>query len=188
MPVDAQNRWMQSSQAPSPASAPLLVTAELPRDVFAWAEGLRRKHFPPARNKVRAHVTLFHALPPSVEDEVRRLLADLARRPPPPARIVGLMPLGGGTAFQIASPALDQIHAELAERLPGVLTAQDRAKRKLHVTVQNKVSGAEAKALQAELAHAWRPDNFAFAGLSLHRYLGGHWADAGTWPFRGAGG
>lgn len=165
--------------------APLLVTAALPRDVFAWAEGLRRKHFPPERNKIRAHVTLFHALPPSVEDEVRRLLVELAQRPPPDARIAGIMPLGGGTAFHIVSPELDAIHAELAERLFTVLTAQDRAKRKLHVTVQNKVGAAEARALQAQLEQASRPDAFAFAGLSLHRYLGGPWEDAGSWPFRG---
>ena len=146
---------------------------------------MRRKHFPPERNKVRAHVTLFHALPPSVEGEVRRMIADLVREPPPPARIVAIMPLGGGTAFHIESPALDAIHAEMVERLHGVLTAQDRARRKLHVTVQNKVSGAQAKALQAELAQAFHPRDFAFAGLSLHRYLGGRWDDAGTWPFRG---
>jgi hypothetical protein len=165
--------------------APLLVTAELPRDVFAWAEGLRRKHFPPERNRVRAHVTLFHALPPSVEPELRRMLADLAAEPPPPATIAGLMPLGGGTAFHILSPALTAIHEEMVERLHGVLTAQDRQRRKLHVTVQNKVTAAEARALQRELAHAWRPQAFAFAGLSLHRYMGGIWEDAGTWPFRG---
>ena len=113
------------------------------------------------------------------------MLADLAREPPPPARIVGLMPLGGGTAFEIASPALQALHAEMVERLHGVLSAQDRGRPKFHVTVQNKVAPAEAKALQAALAEAWRPDAFAFAGLSLHRYLGGLWADAGTWPFRG---
>ena len=166
-------------------NAPLLVTAELPRDVFAWAEGLRRKHFPPERNKVRAHVTLFHALPPSAEGEVRRMLAELASEPPPAARITGLMPLGGGTAFAIASPALDALHAEMVARLHGVLSAPDRARRKLHVTVQNKVTGAEAKALQAELAEAWQPGAFVFAGLSLHRFVEGRWEDAGTWPFRG---
>lgn len=172
----------------SPAKVPLLITAELPRDVFAWVDGLRRRHFPPERNKLRAHVTLFHALPPSVEDEVRRLLAGHARAAPPPARIAGIMPLGGGTAFHIVSEAMSAIHAALAEALHGVLTAQDRAKRKLHVTVQNKVTAAEARALQAELARDFAPRDFAFAGLSLHRYLGGIWEDAGTWPFRGARG
>ena len=167
------------------STAPLLVTAQLPPDVFAWAESLRRAHFPPERNKVRAHVTLFHALPPSAEDEVRRLLARHSAAAPPPARITGLMPLGGGTAFAIDSPALSTIHREMAESLHGVLTAQDRAARKLHVTVQNKVPDAEAKALQEKIARDFRPRAFAFAGLQLHRYLGGRWEDAGTWPFRG---
>ena len=167
------------------ANAPLLVTAQLPPDVFAWADGLRRAHFPPARNKVRAHVTLFNALPPSVEDEVRRLLARHGAAAPPSATITRIMPLGGGTAFAIDSPALSAIHADMVETLHGVLTAQDGGRRKLHVTVQNKVSGTEAKALQAELARDFLPRSFAFAGLELHRYLGGVWADAGSWPFRG---
>ena len=169
-----------------PAKAPLLITAQLPRDVFAWAEGLRRAHFPPERNKVRAHVTLFNSLPWRVEDEVRRMLARHAAAAPPAATITGIMPLGGGTAFAISSPALSTIHEEMVERLHGLLTAQDGARRKLHITVQNKVSGTEAKALQTELARDFRPRQFAFAALDLHRYLGGHWEDAGTWPFRGS--
>lgn len=178
---------MTSDPAPRPA-APLLVTAQLPPEVFAWAQGLRRAHFPPERNKVRAHVTLFHALPPSAEHEVRRLLARHSAAAPPPARITGLMPLGGATAFAIDSPALAAIHDDMEESLHGVLTAQDRGRRRLHVTVQNKVSGTEAKALQAELARDFRPRAFAFAGLELHRYRGGVWEDAGTWPFRGSPG
>ena len=67
-----------------PMPAPLLVTAELPGGIFAWADGLRRAHFPPERNKLKAHVTLFHALPPSVHDELARLLSDLAGSSAPP--------------------------------------------------------------------------------------------------------
>lgn len=170
---------------PDPAKAPLLVTARLPPDVFAWADALRRAHFPPERNKVRAHVTLFNSLPWRVEDEVRRMLARHAAAAPPSAEITGLMPLGGGTAFAIHCPALSAIHEEMVESLHGLLTMQDAGRRKLHVTVQNKVSGADAKALQAELARDFVPRKFAFAALDLHRYLGGHWEDAGSWPFRG---
>ena len=170
---------------PSLPAAPLIITAQLPPDVFAWADGLRTAHFPPERNKIRAHVTLFNSLPPSVEDEVRRLLARHSAVPPPPAQITAIMPLGGGTAFAIESGALSAIHADLVESFHGVLTAQDGGRRKLHVTVQNKVSGAEAKALQADLACDFRPRDFAFAALELHRYRGGPWEDAGSWPFRG---
>ena len=44
------------------AAAPLIVTAELPRDIYALAEGLRRRHYPPERNQVAAHVALFPGL------------------------------------------------------------------------------------------------------------------------------
>ena len=173
---------------PVTTTAPLIVTAQLPPEVFAWADGLRRAHFPPERNKIRAHVTLFNSLPPGVEDEVRRLLAHHSAAAPPRATIAGLMPLGGGTAFAIECEALVAIHADLVECLHGVLTAQDGGRRKLHITVQNKVSGAEAKALQSELARDFRPRSFVFAGLELHRYRGGPWEAAGVWPFRGNGG
>ena len=44
-------------------AAPLILTAELPPDLHRWATELRRAHFPPERNLLEAHVTLFHALP-----------------------------------------------------------------------------------------------------------------------------
>ena len=77
---------------------PYIVTAQLPGNVFAWADGLRCAHFPPERNKLSAHVTLFHALAPSLLPEIRRVLASHAsRHAPPRARLTGLMDLGGGT-------------------------------------------------------------------------------------------
>ena len=54
------------SVTPQVRGVPLLITAELPRDVFAWVDALRRAHYPPERNRLGAHVTLFHALPASV--------------------------------------------------------------------------------------------------------------------------
>ena len=172
-------------EIPSLPPAPLIIAAQLPPAVFAWADSLRAKHFPPERNKIRAHVTLFNALPPSVEDEARRLLARHSAAPPPPAQIAAIMPLGGGTAFAIESAALSAIHADLVEAFHGVLTAQDGGRRKLHVTIQNKVSGAEAKALQTELARDFHPQAFVFTALELHRYRGGPWDEAGCWRFRG---
>ena len=83
-----------SSQLPP---APFIVTAELPGEVFAWANGLRRAHFPPERNNLAAHVTLFHSLAPSLREELPRELARLAAAyAPPTARIDNLMDLGGG--------------------------------------------------------------------------------------------
>lgn len=166
--------------------APLIVTATLPGDVQTWANHLRESHFPPERNYLSAHVTLFHALPSSVLAEAKALLARLAGETAPvPARIDAVMGLGRGTAFRIHCPAMLDLRAEIAEHFHGMLTAQDQGKPRLHVTVQNKVLRAASIALQQQLAAEFTPRDFAFAGFALYHYRGGPWEDAGRWAFRG---
>ena len=147
-------------------SGALIVTAELPRDIQAWAERLRRAHYPAERNRVAAHVTLFRALPPSCEADLRGALAAAARdHAPLSAKLEGAISLGTGTALAIDSPAMLALRADLAERFHGLLTPPDLPHPRLHVTVQNKVSEREARALQAELARTLEPRDFRFAGL-----------------------
>lgn len=163
----------------------LILTAELGRDDFAWLEGLRRHHYPPERNLVPAHLTLFHSLPPSAEAEVRTLLARLAERRPPNAFVAGVMDLGGGIALRIASDELEMLREEMAERLSGLLTAQDKAGWAPHVTIQNKVAPRDARALAAAIGATYDRRPIRIAGLGLHRYLGGPWETVRTFPFRG---
>jgi len=162
-----------------------VVTAELPEALQSRADQLRQAHYPPERNVLKAHVTLFHALPPSVEEELCDALAAEAKARPVPARLEGVMNLGRGTALGLASPTMLDLRGRLAERFHGLLTPQDEHVPRLHVTIQNKVSPAEARALQAQLAATLEPRDFAFAGLALHRYRGGPWEFVKRWPFRG---
>ena len=173
------------SEATPTRRPPLLVTAALPPDVLAWADGLRKAHFPPDRNKLQAHVTLFHALPPSVEDELRQILADLAASPPPPARISGLMKLGGGTALAIDSPGMLELHSRIAERMHGLLTRQDAQPLKLHITIQNKVTAQSARELQDELGATLEARSFRFHGFDLFAYEDGLWRPLRSFAFRG---
>jgi 2'-5' RNA ligase superfamily len=166
--------------------APFIVTAELPGDVFAWADGLRRAHYPPERNRLAAHVTLFHAFAPSLREELRRVLGQIAGEfAQPMARIDGLMPLGTGTALAIHSPGMLAIREHIADHFHGALTAQDSHQPRLHITIQNKVTSTEAKALQRELGPAMTPRTFRFPALGLHLYCETHWDSQGLWPFRG---
>lgn len=155
--------------------APIIVTALMGAQDFAWADGLRRAHFPPERNFLAAHITLFHHLPPGVIDEVKQRLKQLAAGPPPPARLTDVMTLGRGVAFRIDSPALLAMRAELAEAFAGLLTPQDQATPRLHVTVQNKVDPSAAKALAEQLRVEFRPRAFAISGLAAWYYRGGPW-------------
>ena len=167
------------------AGAPLIVTAELPEALQSRADQLRRLHYPPERNVLAAHVTLFHALPPSVEDELRDALAAEARAKPVPARLEGVMSLGTGTALRIASPGMLAVWERLADRFHGLLTPQDELAPRLHVTIQNKVSPHDAKVLMKRLNSEIEALDFAFAGLALHRYRGGAWETLKRWSFRG---
>lgn len=161
----------------------LIVTAEIAPADFAWLNDLRSRFYPIERNRVPAHLTMFHAVAPSAEDELRQILRTMERIPPPRAWIAGVMDLGGGVALRVASDELNAIRAEIAERLHGLLTAQDSAGWSPHVTIQNKVAPKEARALIKALGDMRRP--IGISGLGLHRYLDGPWETLRTFPFRG---
>ena len=164
----------------------LIVTAELGAEDFAWLDRLRQQHFPPERNQLQAHLTMFHALAPSSESEVRRILAREADRRPPAATLAGLMNLGGGVAFRVVSDELEQVRDSIADHFHGAMTSQDSQGWRPHVTIQNKVEPRIARALLRELEQDFRPRPLAIRGLGLHRYLGGPWDRLGSWPFRRA--
>ena len=166
---------------------PFIVTAELPRDLFSYANGLRRAHYPAERNRLDAHVTLFHALAPSLLGELKPLLSAMAGEfSAPRAQLNGVMDMGKGTALAIHSPAMLEIRSDIAFRFRGALTAQDDHTPRLHITIQNKVERGAAWALQKDLAMVDLAREFRFVGLGLHIYRGGPWETIGTWPFRGS--
>ena len=146
---------------------------------------MRRAHYPPERNRVSVHLTIFHALPPSAETELRARLARLASSGAPKATIDGAMDLGGGVAFRIVSPDLDRIRSELADDLHGLLGAQDRGGWRPHVTIQNKVAPKVARALKPSLERDFHPRPLAIAGLGLHGYRDGPWEKLAVYRFRG---
>ena len=162
----------------------LIVTADLAPADFSWLEKLRRSHYPADRNQVPAHLTMFHALPPSAERELRGRLSEVVRQAPPAATIAGLMDLGGGVAFRVVSPELDRIREELADGLHGLLGAQDAGGWRPHITIQNKVAPRVARALKEQLERSFSPRPIAVAALGLHRYLGGPWERIAAYPFR----
>ena len=162
----------------------LIVTAELGAEDRAWLDGLRRAHFPPERNQLTAHLTMFHALLPSAEAEVRSRLKAAACVPRPKASLDGLMDLGGGVAFRVVSEDLDRVRRELSADLHGLLSAQDAGGWRPHVTIQNKVPPRVARALLELLQAGFRPKPLEISGLALHRYLGGPWETLAAYPFR----
>jgi len=165
-----------SAPAASAQGAPIIVSALFGAADHAALDSLRRRHFPPERNQLPAHLTLFHHLPPQLAPELRqRLAAETRGLPAPRARIAGLRNLGRGVALRIESPELEDIRARLADAFGMLLTPQDRAGWRPHVTIQNKVEPAEARALQLVLEADFRPRPLVIAGLASWWYRGGPW-------------
>ncbi len=150
---------------------------------FNWADDLRRAHFPPERNVLRAHLTMFHHIAPSLEGELVAALKRLTKAAPPRAMLAAPYSLGGGVAYRIDSSELCAVRDALAEQFWDGLIPQDRAPWRPHITVQNKVKANQARALLTTLSHAFAPRPFDIAGLAVFRYLGGPWEAVGAWRF-----
>jgi len=185
---------------PAPSSSPLVVTLLLADDAQREFDRLRAEHFPlrplpgarpePARGggegvfRLAAHVTLFHALPEEHLDEVSAGLRAAADREAFDVAVTGLRFLGRGVAFVLESPDLRALRDGLATAWQPWLTAQDRQRHAPHVTVQNKVDPAVARALHERLSAGFVPWSTRARGLGLWRYLGGPWEPVAELEFR----
>lgn len=166
-------------------SAPIIVAASLGTADFAYVDGLRKLYFPPERNQLDAHLTLFHHLPPSSGDALKVRLAEESRAKAPPAELSGLLNLGRGVAFRVRSPELDALRGRLADAFHGLLTPQDQAGWRAHVTVQNKVDPSHARETLRRLEADFEPRPLKIAGLAAYWYRGGPWEPFARYYFRG---
>jgi len=165
-------------------NAPIIVTAIFAGPDQAWFDRQRREYFPPERNQLDAHLTMFHHLPPSVAAEIKRRLNEETRGVrAPDARVGGLISLGRGVAYRIESPDLIGLRARLADAFTGLLTPQDQAGWRPHVTIQNKVESAEAKKTLAALQAGFNPREVQIAGLAAWWYRGGPWEQLSVHKF-----
>jgi 2'-5' RNA ligase len=166
---------------------PLILTLKMDESSQEQFDRLRELHFPPERNYLRAHLTLFHKLPGEREAEISADLREVSRQHEPLAlATTGLHFLGRGVAYELPSPELIALRQELARRWEPWLGAQDRQGFKPHITVQNKVSPEQARVLHQGLQASFSSLEVSGEGLSLWRYLDGPWELAHTYSF-GAG-
>lgn len=150
---------------------------------FAWLDAQRTAHFPADRNVLPAHLTLFHHVPPSACAELLRLFKAEVCGMAPVARITGLISLGRGVAYRVASDGLEAIRDRIAAALKGQLTPQDNAPWRPHVTIQNKVPLRDARALREALAAEFRPRPLAITGLAAFYYRDGPWEPIADYRF-----
>ncbi len=165
-------------------AAPLILTLALEAAAQAQFDALRAQHFPPGRNQVPAHITLFHALPgieqPAISAELTRCCADTT---PFAVKVAGLRSLGRGVAYVLQSTALVQVRAGLAQTWAPWLGRQDSQGYRPHLTIQNKADPASARTLLAALQAGFSPFEVEATALLLWHYRGGPWEKAGRFAF-----
>lgn len=178
---------VREPEAPLPEPDPLILTAALDPASAERFETLRDAHFPARLNIVPAHLTLFHHLPGAewraIDADLRGLCADEA---PIAFTVPGLRFLGRGVALEIEAARLVSLRKRLATTWQSWLTPQDAQGFRPHVTVQNKVDPAEARALRDRLAAAFPTIAGTVTGLALWHYRGGPWEAAGRFAFDAA--
>jgi hypothetical protein len=166
-------------------AAPVIVSALFGDADFTRLDALRRAHFPPERNVLPAHCTLFHHLPPSLLPELDRRLKQAVRGIVRPHATIGpLLSLGRGVALRLRCEALEALRSDLAEAFAGALIPQDGTGWRPHVTIQNKVEPAAAKRLMAELSAQWdSPRPVSVTGVASFFYRGGPWEPIARYRF-----
>lgn len=163
---------------------PLILTLAMDDRSQEHFDRLRERHFPPERNYLGAHLTLFHKLPGDHEAEISAELDEVCQdHEPVTFDVVGIRSLGRGVAYELSSPGLSALRRDLVTRWEPWLGAQDRQGFKAHITVQNKVLPETARNLHGQLQAEFSPFEVEGQGLSLWRYLDGPWEPVGTYLF-----
>jgi 2'-5' RNA ligase len=157
-------------------AAPLILTLQFDEPSFAFFDEQRRRYFPPERNFIPAHLTLFHHLPGEHAGTIRQdIEAYASRQHPFTLHVQGLRSLGRGVAYTLESVELAKMRRHLAMQWNDWLNPQDRQNHLPHVTVQNKVDPTAARALLEELSDSFEPFQAEAVGLELWWYRGGPW-------------
>jgi 2'-5' RNA ligase len=165
-------------------TAPLILTLALDERSFTFFDEQRRRYFPPARNFIPAHLTLFHHLPGAqlgmIEDTIETTATS---RNSFELDVTGLRSLGRGVAYTLQSKELAELRRGFASAWAHWLTSQDRQKHQPHVTVQNNVEPVTARTLLTTLTEAFVPFHARGIGLDLWWYRGGPWEKVRFFPF-----
>lgn len=108
------------------STLPLILTAHANEDDVRFFDELRPRFFPPERNYLRAHVTMFHKLPPDHRGAIEEIIASVAKLTDTmEARVTGVRQLGSGVAFYLESAGLMMARQTLKDAFRPWLGAQD---------------------------------------------------------------
>lgn len=165
---------------------PLILTAKMDETAQSFFNAKRQEHFPPERNYLDAHITLFHKLPPQKLPQINSDITTLTKNTKiMSANAASVMFMGFGSAYVIECPPLSDLRNKLAKLWQDELSPQDTQNFKSHVTFQNKVKADFAKEIFEKEKAQFESFDFNILGLTLWYYNGGPWEFITDFEFSG---
>ena len=162
------------------AKNPMILTVRLDERSQRFFNEMRIKYFPPERNLLDAHLTLFHQLP-DINETLE--IVQNSKRGVFEMGVIKLINLGAGVAYKVDSQELESLRQDLKRAFADRLIPQDKHGFRAHITIQNKTTPEQARLLIAELSESFEPFTIIANGLDLWEYLGGPWKHRGYQSF-----
>lgn len=161
--------------------APLILTLKLDENSQLYLNMQRKLNFPPDRDFLDAHLTIFHQLPDVPDTFIFLENLEFASFC---FEVSTLLNLGAGVAYKVNSEELIQLRRRLVDHFSGVLIPQDKQLYRPHITIMNKSTPDLARQLLSDLSAAIKPFQIQAIGLELWTYMNGPWRHRRSFKFK----
>jgi hypothetical protein len=152
----------------------LIITLKIDDAAQTFFNEKRKQHYPAYANFVDAHITLFHKLP-SDKNIVYETLQKLSNLNAFDMQVVGIINIANFVAYDILSPTLQDIHAEMQKDFANMLNEKDKKILWPHVTVQNKATVYKAFKTHEKLLDDFKPFSITVIGFTTWFYGKKEW-------------
>jgi 2'-5' RNA ligase len=177
----------KSTHRSDEGKAPCILSVRLEKRIYDVLTDLRKQHFPAEASQLNAHVTLFHAIPPSSKAALVQALTDDHLPNQPLSLSVSDLRMnkrGDIILLSLHCPALKKLVTALQKSLGDVLSTQDAQPfRDAHVTLCNKRSAEDTQARFPAIQHALQ-DAGIVPGTSVNASALDLWAYRGRAPWK----
>ena len=155
-----------------------ILTLQTTEELHISVNNLRQRYFPRKLNKIPAHLTLFHALPGSKLESIRKDPCEVAGSQTSFSLSTGnVKRLKRGVAiFANGTQSAEKLHGRLRDMWLDWLSEQDGGGFQGHWSVMNKVEDEEAvQRAEKEIAESFMGVKGEAQGLTLWKYEKGFW-------------
>ena len=152
----------------------LIITLKIDDASQTFFNEKRKQYYPAYANFVDAHITLFHKLP-SDKEIVYETLEQLYKTDIFHMQVVGIKNIENFVAYDLASPTLQAIHAQMQTVFANMLNEKDKDKLWPHITVHNKATNYKAFKTHQKLLEDFVSFSITAIGFTSWLYAKKRW-------------